>query len=70
MSACFVTTDPGKIDRDLVHGFLAESYWSRGIRRWVLATRDAHGLYARYGFTPLQQPDRFMERWNPQVYQR
>jgi GNAT superfamily N-acetyltransferase len=133
MSACFVTTDPARIDRDLVHGFLAASYWSKGIprevferslanalcfslydgaaqvgfarvvtdratfayladvfvlqahrgrglskvimeavvahpdlqglRRWVLATRDAHGLYARYGFTPLAEPARFMERW-------
>ena len=140
MSGCHVTTDPRKIDRQLVHGFLAASYWSKGIprevfdrsienaicfslfdgsaqvgfarvvtdratfayladvfvleshrgrglaklimeavvahpdlqglRRWVLATRDAHGLYARYGFTPLHQPDRFMERWDPQVYQR
>jgi N-acetylglutamate synthase-like GNAT family acetyltransferase len=140
MSACFVTTDASKIDRDLVHRFLAESYWSKGIprelferaianaicfslydgaaqvgfarvvtdratfayladvfvlashrgrglsklimetivahpdlqglRRWVLATRDAHGLYARYGFAPLADPDRFMERWDPQVYQR
>lgn len=140
MSTCFVTTDPGKIDRDLVHGFLAQSYWSKGLprevferaianavcfsvydggaqvgfarvvtdratfayladvfvlgshrgrglskllmqtivahpelqglRRWVLATRDAHGLYARYGFTPLHQPEAFMERWNPEVYQR
>jgi hypothetical protein len=42
----------------------------QGLRRWVLATRDAHGLYARYGFTPLAGPDRFMERWDPQVYQR
>ena len=40
------------------------------LRRWVLATGDAHGLYARYGFTPLQAPDRFMERWNPHVYAR
>ena len=24
-----------------------------GLRRWVLATKDAHGLYAQYGFTPL-----------------
>jgi GNAT superfamily N-acetyltransferase len=140
MSACHVTTDPARIDRDLVHGFLAESYWSKGIprevfersianalcfslydgaaqvgfarvvtdhatfayladvfvlashrgrglsklimetiiahpdlqglRRWVLATRDAHGLYARYGFAPPAEPDRFMERWDPQVYQR
>ncbi|HVV53638.1 MAG TPA: GNAT family N-acetyltransferase [Polyangia bacterium] len=142
MGAYLVTTDPARIDRDLVYGFLVESYWSKGLpravferalanalcfsaldgapgaqvgfarvvtdratfayladvfvvpahrgrgvsksmmaaivahpelqglRRWVLATRDAHGLYAQYGFTPLHQPDRFMERWDPDVYRR
>jgi GNAT superfamily N-acetyltransferase len=140
MGACFVTTDPTRVDRDLAYEFLSQSYWSKGIprhvferaianslcfslydgdsqigfarvvtdratfayladvfvlpshrgrglakllmeavvahsdlqglRRWVLATRDAHGLYARYGFTPLQAPDRFMELWDPNVYQR
>jgi GNAT superfamily N-acetyltransferase len=39
-----------------------------GLRRWTLATRDAHGLYAQFGFTPLQAPDRWMERHNPKVY--
>jgi GNAT superfamily N-acetyltransferase len=34
-----------------------------GLRRWVLATKDAHGLYAQYGFKPLQSPERFMERF-------
>ncbi len=33
----------------------------QGMRRWVLATRDAHGLYAQYGFGPLVHPDRWME---------
>jgi GNAT superfamily N-acetyltransferase len=42
----------------------------QGLRRWVLATRDAHGLYARYGFTPLAAPDRFMERHDREVYAR
>jgi GNAT superfamily N-acetyltransferase len=42
----------------------------QGLRRWMLATRDAHGLYAQYGFTPLNAPDRFMERWDPEVYRR
>ena len=140
MGACFVTTDPARVDREMVYGFLSQSYWSKGIprevfersianalcfslyddhqqvgfarvvtdratfayladvfvlpahrgrglsrllmdavvahpelqglRRWVLATRDAHGLYARYGFTPLGHADRFMERWDAQVYQR
>jgi N-acetylglutamate synthase-like GNAT family acetyltransferase len=32
----------------------------QGLRRWVLATRDAHGLYAQYGFTPLDKPENFM----------
>jgi len=35
------------------------------IRRWTLATRDAHGLYAQFGFTPTIAPDRWMERFDP-----
>jgi GNAT superfamily N-acetyltransferase len=140
MDACFVTTDPARIDREMVYGFLSRSYWARGIprdvleralanslcfsvfdgetqvgfarvatdratfayladvfvlpahrgrglskllmetivahpdlqglRRWVLVTRDAHGIYARYGFTPLAKVDGYMERWNPEVYDR
>ena len=35
----------------------------QGLRRWILATKDAHGLYAQYGFTPLSAPERFMERF-------
>jgi GNAT superfamily N-acetyltransferase len=33
-----------------------------GLRRIVLATRDAHALYARLGFVPFRQPERWMER--------
>ena len=40
----------------------------QGLRRWMLATRDAHSLYARYGFTPLANPPRLMERHDPNVY--
>ena len=40
----------------------------QGLRRWILATLDAHGLYARYGFTPLKRPEIFMERHNPNAY--
>jgi GNAT superfamily N-acetyltransferase len=36
----------------------------QGLRRFLLATRDAHGLYSRYGFTPLRNPDRWMEKFN------
>ena len=38
------------------------------LRRIVLATRDAHTLYQQYGFTPLKQPDRFMELHRPDIY--
>ena len=40
----------------------------QGLRRWMLATRDAHGLYEKFGFTPLKRPEVFMERHNPGVY--
>jgi len=40
----------------------------QGLRRWILATRDAHGLYEKFGFTPLKRPEFFMELHNPNVY--
>jgi GNAT superfamily N-acetyltransferase len=133
-----VDTDPARLDMDVIHGFLAQSYWARGIpralveravrnslcfglyegdrqvgfarvitdqatfayladvfvvashrgrglakeliaavvaeprlqglRRWMLATRDAHSLYARFGFEPLAAPDVFMQLHAPDVY--
>lgn len=41
----------------------------QGLRRWILLTRDAHGLYAKFSFTPLQKPDRYMELHHPDVYE-
>lgn len=40
----------------------------QGLRRLLLVTRDAHGLYAKFDFTPLAAPDRFMERHRPHSY--
>ena len=40
----------------------------QGLRRWMLMTQDAHGLYARYGFRPLGDPGRGMERTDPDIY--
>ena len=40
----------------------------QGLRRWVLATRDAHGLYEKYGFPELVHPERWMERPAPNAY--
>jgi GNAT superfamily N-acetyltransferase len=34
----------------------------QGLRRWMLATRDAHELYRRYEFAELARPEIFMER--------
>lgn len=127
-----ITTDPSRLDLGVVHGFLEDSYWARGVpkavversvenslcfglykgekqigfarivtdratfayladvfvleghrgrglgkwlmevvlshpelqrlRRWMLATADAHELYRGYGFRELGNPEIFMER--------
>jgi GNAT superfamily N-acetyltransferase len=38
------------------------------LRRFILATADAHGLYRQYGFRPLKVPERFMEIHQPDIY--
>ncbi len=133
-----VDSDPSRIDFEVVHGFLASSYWAAGIpretlrraidgslafglyedgaqigfarvvsdfatfayladvfvleahrgrghsrrlmdavmahphlqglRRWLLVTRDAHGVYAPHGFTALASPHLVMERHRADVY--
>jgi GNAT superfamily N-acetyltransferase len=133
-----ISTDPDRLDRSAIHGFLRNSYWAEGIprdvvdksiqnslafglydpdglvgfarvitdfatfayvadvfvlpshrglglakwlmevirahpdlqglRRWVLATRDAHGLYRKTGFEKLEDPGRFMEIVDRNVY--
>ena len=40
----------------------------QGLRRWILLTKDAHGLYEKLGFKPVANPDRYMEIYNPHVY--
>jgi GNAT superfamily N-acetyltransferase len=40
----------------------------QGLRRMLLATRDAHGLYAPFGFKPLATPETLMEMRRPNVY--
>jgi GNAT superfamily N-acetyltransferase len=42
----------------------------QGLRRMLLATRDAHTLYAKYGFKPLAAPERMMEVHRPNVYRQ
>ena len=40
----------------------------QSLRRWMLATADAHGLYAKFGFTALKAPERWMEKHDVGVY--
>jgi GNAT superfamily N-acetyltransferase len=37
----------------------------QGLRRWSLATLDAHGLYSQFGFTRLSKPENWMEMFKP-----
>ena len=40
----------------------------QNLRRWILATRDAHGLYEQFEFSGLRHPDRWMEKTAPDAY--
>lgn len=40
----------------------------QGLRRFTLATADAHGLYAQFGFTAPLKPESLMERYFPYIY--
>lgn len=40
------------------------------LRRFMLATRDAHGLYEKFGFTKLNLPERWMQKANPNIYKK
>lgn len=40
----------------------------QNLRRWILATKDAHSLYEKYGFAELRFPERWMERVAPNAY--
>ena len=42
----------------------------QGLRRLSLATSDAHGLYAGFGFVPPASPGSLMEIYHPDIYQR
>lgn len=48
------------LSKRLMSAMLAHPDLQR-LKRWVLVTKDAHGLYRQYGFTPLSAPDLYME---------
>jgi GNAT superfamily N-acetyltransferase len=41
----------------------------QGLRRWILLTRDAQGLYSQFGFTPVKSPERYMELHQADIYE-
>ena len=66
---CDVYVDPAErgngLGRWLV-GAVRDDLADRGVRRILLATWDAHGVYAKLGFNPLAEPDHWMELdWRP-----
>jgi GNAT superfamily N-acetyltransferase len=40
------------------------------LRRWMLVTRDAHGLYEKFGWRSLTNPERIMEIVDPDIYEK
>jgi GNAT superfamily N-acetyltransferase len=42
----------------------------KNLRRWMLVTRDAHGLYQKFGWRSLTNPERTMEIVDPDIYER
>ena len=42
----------------------------QGLRRWILATKDAHELYRKFGFNELSLPARWMERYDNSTEKR
>ena len=68
---CDVIVMPGKqgkgLGRALVHTFQKHPEL-QGLRRWLLGTKDAHGVYEPLGFAPLDAPERFMQIKNPAPY--
>jgi GNAT superfamily N-acetyltransferase len=51
-------------------GMAMEHPMLQGLRRWSLVTADAHGLYRHFGFQAVAQPERHMERLQPDIYRR
>jgi GNAT superfamily N-acetyltransferase len=70
---CDVVVLPGKqgkgLGRALARVF-REHPELQGLRRWLLGTKDAHGVYTPLGFAPLDAPERFMHIRNPAPYGR
>ena len=58
-----------EISKQLIRAIL-EHPDLQGLRRFLLATKDAHGLYAQFGFKPLAAPQDFMTIHHPDLYRQ
>jgi GNAT superfamily N-acetyltransferase len=70
---CDVIVLPGRQGRGLGRQLartLLDHEELQGLRRWLLGTKDAHGVYTPLGFTPVDAPERFMQIKNPNPYGR
>lgn len=70
---CDVVVDPSHRGRGLgtwLAGAVRDHPELQGLRRFLLATADAHEVYRRVGFVPSNAPDRFMEIVDREIYQR
>lgn len=70
LSDVFILTEHRKkgLSKRLVNKIKAHPELQK-IRRFMLATADAHDLYLQYGFAPVKHPELFMEIWQPTIYQ-
>ncbi|CAN7305342.1 GNAT family N-acetyltransferase [Devosia sp. LjRoot16] len=68
-----VFIDPGRqglgLGKGLMDAIIAHPDL-QGLRRFMLATADAHGLYERYGFTAVEHPERLMVKLRTDLYPR
>jgi GNAT superfamily N-acetyltransferase len=55
------------LSKQLVAGIMAHPDL-QGLRRWILLTGDAHGLYHQFGWKPIARPDLYMEIATPNIY--
>ena len=52
----------------MLMSFILEDSRLQGLRRFLLATLDAHGLYSQFGFQPLSHPEHFLTIHKPDLY--
>lgn len=62
--------EQGKGAGKLLMDYIMKHESLQGLRRFMLATRDAHSLYERYGFSTVKNPERLMEITVPDIYSK